>query len=311
MSSPLRIGLIGLDTSHAVAFTGLLNDPDAEHHIPGGKVVAAYPGGTADWPLSSSRVEGYTQQLRDDFGVAIESNPKQVAESTDLLLITAADGREHRKLLEQVAPLGRPTFVDKPFATSTADAEAMLQLADEHGFPLMSCSALRYAEVFTAALKDDTQGAVGGIDVFGPMILEPALPGLFWYGCHSVEMIVAAMGPGCREVRVSTTETTDTFSMIWDDGRVATLRGTRDGHLLFGLTLHRETGFQQVDIQAGQTPFYADMLKAILTSLPVGHSAVPHREMLEAVRIMEAGNRAREADTAITLEPLQPVSVTK
>jgi len=30
----LRIGLIGLDTSHVVAFSSLLNDPSQPDHIP-------------------------------------------------------------------------------------------------------------------------------------------------------------------------------------------------------------------------------------------------------------------------------------
>src|SRR5439155_1565158 len=33
----LRIGLIGLDTSHVIAFTKLLNDPKSPQHVPGGK----------------------------------------------------------------------------------------------------------------------------------------------------------------------------------------------------------------------------------------------------------------------------------
>jgi hypothetical protein len=38
----LRIGMIGLDTSHVVAFTELLNNPENPKHVPGGRVVAAF-----------------------------------------------------------------------------------------------------------------------------------------------------------------------------------------------------------------------------------------------------------------------------
>ncbi len=40
-----RIGMIGLDTSHVVAFTELLNNPANNY---GCKVVAGYPGGSDD-----------------------------------------------------------------------------------------------------------------------------------------------------------------------------------------------------------------------------------------------------------------------
>ncbi|HWI59844.1 MAG TPA: gfo/Idh/MocA family oxidoreductase, partial [Bacillota bacterium] len=55
----LRIGIIGCDTSHATAFTETLNNPDAKGHVPGGKVVAAFKGGSKDVPSSWSRIEQY------------------------------------------------------------------------------------------------------------------------------------------------------------------------------------------------------------------------------------------------------------
>ena len=42
----LKIGMIGLDTSHAVAFTKLLNDPNNPFHVTGGKVMMACPVGS-------------------------------------------------------------------------------------------------------------------------------------------------------------------------------------------------------------------------------------------------------------------------
>jgi len=41
-----RIGIIGLDGSHAVAFTKVFNDPAASPEYLGYKVVAAYPKGS-------------------------------------------------------------------------------------------------------------------------------------------------------------------------------------------------------------------------------------------------------------------------
>jgi len=68
----LRIGMIGLDTSHVIAFTQRFNSsPDDPNHVPGGKVVAAYKGGSDDIESSYSRVDGYTKQLQDEYGVTI------------------------------------------------------------------------------------------------------------------------------------------------------------------------------------------------------------------------------------------------
>src|ERR1051325_9921270 len=70
-AADLRIGMIGLDTSHVPAFTKLLNDPSDKNHVPGGKVVAAFKGGSKDIESSWSRVDKYTEQLQKEFGVKI------------------------------------------------------------------------------------------------------------------------------------------------------------------------------------------------------------------------------------------------
>ena len=52
----VRVGLIGLDTSHSPAFTKILNDPDAASDVAGYRVVAAYPNGSADIASSVRRI---------------------------------------------------------------------------------------------------------------------------------------------------------------------------------------------------------------------------------------------------------------
>ena len=62
-SADLRIGIIGCDTSHAVAFTKVINDAGDTNHVAGGKVVAAYRGGSQDIPASIKRVPEYAGKL--------------------------------------------------------------------------------------------------------------------------------------------------------------------------------------------------------------------------------------------------------
>ena len=71
MASFIRVGMVGLDTSHCPTFTRLLNDENDVYHVPGAKVVGAFPGGSTAFSLSYSRVEGFTEQLREGFGVTM------------------------------------------------------------------------------------------------------------------------------------------------------------------------------------------------------------------------------------------------
>ncbi len=67
----LRLGIIGTDTSHATAFTQLLNDPASADRVAGARVVAAYKGGSPDIAQSATRVEGYARDLQTKWGVEI------------------------------------------------------------------------------------------------------------------------------------------------------------------------------------------------------------------------------------------------
>lgn len=298
MTAPLTVGLIGLDTSHAPAFTKIFNDPGYEHHLPGYKVTAACPGASPDFELSYSRVEGFTKTLHEEYGVAILESPEAVAEQVDVVFITAVDGRTHRATFEKVAGSGKPTFIDKPFATSLEDARAIVRLAQEKNIALMSCSSLRYADRLAEALAANDEPVLG-VDAFGPMNLQAELPGLYWYGCHTAEMIIRVMGTGCAEVKATTTEHHDGIIGRWSDGRIASFRGMRDGHHRFGLTLHRASGPQFVDASAFTTPWYASMLKEVLPALAEGRWPVPAEELLAVVAFMEAANKSRETGTAV------------
>ncbi|MBN1555534.1 MAG: Gfo/Idh/MocA family oxidoreductase [Phycisphaerae bacterium] len=294
MRKPLKIGLIGLDTSHVEAFSRILNVESDPGHIPGGKVVAGFPGGSPDFDLSINRVEGYTSKLRDEFGVDILDTPQAVAERSDLVFINAVDGRVHRELFEKIVSYGRPTFIDKPFTVGAEDAETILALAKKQAVPVMSCSALRYADNFQEAIHaGDGRGAIVACDVCGPMDIRPPMPGLYWYGCHSVEMLVTAMGAGVKSVRAVSTETADLVTVEWSDGRVGSIRGLRGAHGTFGAVLHRKDAPTFVNASANQRPYYASLLEAILRSLPEGRSDIPAEEMITVIRILDAANESR------------------
>ncbi|MFT3789382.1 MAG: Gfo/Idh/MocA family oxidoreductase [Tepidisphaeraceae bacterium] len=291
MPSPHRIGLISLDTSHVSAFSKLLNDPTHEHHVPGVRVVAGFPGGSRDFPLSIDRVAGFTEELRRDRGVEIVESPEAVAEKSDLVFLMSCDGRVHRSLFERIARFDKPVFIDKPLATTSADAKAILDLAKSRNLPLMSCSSLRYAQGLSEALANG-RADILGCDVFGPLNEESRQTGFFWYGVHTVEMMIASMGVGCVQVRCLRMPDNDQLIAVWNDGRVASIRGLRNAHGKFGITLHRKEGPQIIDASAGR-PYYAGLLRAILASLPNRQTLIPQDEMLHVVKVIEAINVSR------------------
>lgn len=295
----LKIGLIGLDTSHVPAFTGLLNDADHPFHSEGGHVVAAFPGGSDDFALSRDRVAGFTDEIREKYGVEMLDSPAAVAQKCDAILLTSVDGRVHPQQFAEIASFGKPTFIDKPFAVSSKDARAMANLAQKHNVPLMSSSSLRYSQSLQDALQSESDWL--GVDVCGSMNIEPTQPGLFWYGIHTVEMIYTVLGRGCSHVSAESNEKFDVVTGVWNDGRMATLRGNRAGNGTFGVLLHGAQKSRFVDAYADPKPGYAGLLEKIMPFFQTGQAAVPIEETLEIIRFIEAANQARESGEKVEL----------
>ncbi|MFD0867620.1 Oxidoreductase family, NAD-binding Rossmann fold [Chlamydia abortus] len=297
----MKIGMIGLDTSHVPAFAELLNDANHAYHVPGAKVVVAYPGGSEDFELSISRVEGYTETLRNQYGVQIVNSPEEVAELSDAILLESVDGRVHREQFARIAPYGKPVFIDKPFTLSSQDAAEMFKLARQHNIPLMSCSALRYAEGLSEVLAAEDKGAIIGMDVYGPMAIQPTQPGLFWYGIHTVEMLFRTLGKGCLSVTATKNEDHDLVVGVWKDGRIATLRGNRKGNNRFGALIHREQDTQFVDVYAHPKPYYASMLERVMKMFASGVPDIDPEETEQIIRFIEAANESRETGKTVLL----------
>jgi predicted dehydrogenase len=289
----LRIGIIGLDTSHVEGFAAKLNDPGHPDHIPGGRLVAGFPGGSPDFPLSADRVGGFTRTLREKYGVEMLGSPREVAAAVDAVLHTSADGRVHLAQFLEYADLRRPVFMDKPFATTSADARAIAAIAREHRVPIFSSSTLRFGGSLRAALADAAGGRIIGADFFGPLYLQPTQPGFFWYGVHAAEMLYAALGAGCERVRVASTPDHDVTVGTWRDGRIGTLRGDRAGNKSFGGCVHREGANTWVDADAGLRPDVG-LAAQVMAFFRGGPAPVSLDEMVEVVRFLEAANESRD-----------------
>jgi predicted dehydrogenase len=301
--SAIRVGLIGLDTSHASTFTSILENPDDPFHIPGARVVAACPGGSPDMPISISRVAGFTSELRDKYGVRIMDAPEDVAEACDLVFILASDGRLHPELFRAVAGRGKPVFVDKPFAVSASDAKEMFTLAAETGTRVFASSAFRYADGLVNSLNSIREKGerVKTCRVRYWLQIQETQGRYFWYGIHGAEMLRAIMGPGVREVEATGSGDHDSITVWHDDGRQSSIIGSSiDG--TFDVTIETDKRGIRVDLTSSMPSLSARVLWAALDVLSEGQF---HRLWGATVAGSVSGprpGRALDPDAEQTLE---------
>jgi predicted dehydrogenase len=316
----LRAGIIGCDTSHVVAFTGLLNDPKAGPELADVKVVAAYPGGSDDIPASKDRLPKFVATLRDRYKVKIVDSIEELLKEVDVVLLESVDGRPHLKQVIPVLKAGKPVFIDKPVAGSLADALQIFALAKKYGVPCFSSSSLRFAAGTAGVKKDAKLGKVLGCDVYGPCSLEPHHPDLFWYGVHGVETLFTIMGTGCESVSRVHTKDVDLVTGKWQDGRVGTFRGIRKGASGYGATVFGEKAVVAIDAYRGPKVIAADvtkvpdkkkssgssygpLVKEIVTFFKTGQAPVSAEETIEIFAFMEAADESkRQGGRPVRLE---------
>jgi len=290
----IKVGMVGLDTSHCPAFTRMLNDAANPYYVPGAQVVGAYPGGSELFSNSRNRVEGFTAQLRDEFGIQMYDSIPALAADVDAILLESVDGRQHLAQFIQTA-VGKPVYIDKPLTTSSSEAVEIACIAQHSDTPIMSCSSLRYA----AGIVDLAPGgAVLSCEAFGPAALLDDYPGLFWYGIHSAEMLFAFMGTGCQAARCIATPELDVVIGEWEDGRIGLLKGTRLGKGQFGCVVHTEEG-NACGMALSTPPYYFGLMQQVVRFFETRTSPIDVGETLEIIAFLEAADASRAQGGAV------------
>lgn len=295
-ANEIKVGIIGLDTSHVIAFTKSMNDPTAEGALAKCHVIAAYPKGSPDIESSTSRVPKYTEEIQK-FGVEIVDSISALLKKVDAVLLETNDGRPH---LEQVLPVlksGKRVFIDKPIAGSLADAILIFKASEKYGVPLFSSSSLRYGPG-TQRVHEGEIGKVLEAQTGSPASIEETHPDLFWYGVHGVESLFTVMGTGCLSVSRSTTEEGNIrVEGKWGDNRTGIFE-ERKG---FGGTAKGTEG----ELEVGTSPGYGPLLVEIAKYFDTGEIPVEPAETLEIFAFMEAADESkRQAGAEVTLQSI-------
>lgn len=284
--SPLRIGLIGMDTSHVPAFTKLFHDPDASGDLAGFRVVAGLPDGS-DTPMSRDRIEGFTNEARE-LGVEIVDSVEALIERSDRLMILSVDGRIHRRQAEALFAAGKPVFVDKPVAGNLGDCLAIYEAAEARSIPCFSASSTRFGPRIADPAWREEVGKVTGTTSWGPLAYQAGQPELFFYGIHGIEALFTAMGPGCESVTRVKTPVHDLVTGVWTDGRVGVYRGLLQGDKSYGLTIHGEKAI----VNLVEEPSYEALCREIGRFFKTGAPPVTATETLEIYAFMEAADES-------------------
>ena len=280
----IKIGLIGLDTSHSPAFTKFVNDP-SNPKMKGFKVSHAYPHGSSKIESSASRIPQYTTEIKA-LGVEVVDTLQKVIDSSDVIMLMTNDGTLHVEQIMPVLKARKPVFVDKPVAARLADVIRIYDAVKKYNVPMFSSSPLRYLEGAQKVRNENAVGRVIGAEAYSPQKTEPSHTDLFWYGIHGVEILYTLMGTGCESIKRITGNEQDTVVGIWKDGRIGTYKGDLQTRQYYGGTAYGTTGVLPV----GPFNGYQALVEVVIQFFRDGKPPVTPDETIELYTFMEAAD---------------------
>lgn len=288
-AADIRIGIIGTDTSHVIAFSKILNDPKHPDHIPGARIVAAYKGGSKDIESSANRVEKYAEELARDHKVEIVPDIAILLAKVDAVLLESVDGRPHLEQAKPVIAAGKPLFIDKPLAATLEDAVEISSLAKAKGVKWFSSSSLRWAKSLMPMVQPGIKGAV----VWGPGPLEEHhYLELGWYAIHASDMLFTLMGKGCETVTRTYSLDQDEITCRWSDGRIGTVRALRPYADFGAVVFTKDNKIMQSPAKFEYS--YVPLVKEFVQFFQTGKVPVDPEETLEIFAFLDAAQKSRE-----------------
>ena len=284
----IRVGLIGLDTSHVTAFTKIINDPKAKGPLANARVTAAFRGGSPDIPSSSERIDKFTDTLTQQYGVKLYPTIAGLCKNVDAIMLESVDGRPKVRQAIPVIDAGLPLYIDKPMASSLADVLFIFDYAKKKGVPIFSSSSLRYGKT-TQAARAGALGKIMHAETFSPVSIEARHPDLFWYGVHGCESLFTVMGPGCETVERRTT----------GDGKIEVIgkwKGGRTGIFREGKGYGGHAKGTLGEGEVGEYDGYAPLVVEAVRMFQTGKVPVDPQETIELFAFMEAADESKRQD---------------
>lgn len=209
--------------------------------------------------------------------LCVLSSIDAMAGKVDGVMVPASSNPElHEELFHLVAPLKVPVFMDKPFADNAETARRIFQASRELGVPVMSSSALRFAEEVKEALTRhphplSVQTWGGWNDRFDEFVIHP------------VELLVSVMGADIASVSRKSRHGIHTFDVDYRDGRFGSVV-FHPGQQPYEFTVADSSGWSHFKIES---KFFVRTLEGILDFFQTGQPSPAPEETLAVMALID------------------------
>ena len=287
----LRLGAVGVDSSHLPEFTRRVAELNRRGETRC-RVTAFWQAPEQDMP--AEQVDAWVAEARSQGAEPVE-DLETMLDHVDGVMVLAVAGHKHLALAESAIRRGLPTYIDKPLACDVAEARRIRQMSIEHAAPCYSASSLRFATE-PRTIDRDALGELKAVDAFGPGELHRLMPGVLFYGVHTIEMVDAIWGPGVEAVAAEHHADRDLVRLRYTDGRFAHLRLERAGAYDFGATVHGERAISWFKVDFANV--YDRLVDALAHFFETHEPPVALERTVENVAVMVAANASMDRSGA-------------
>ncbi|MBM3460202.1 MAG: Gfo/Idh/MocA family oxidoreductase [Armatimonadetes bacterium] len=275
----IRVGIVGSDNSHALAFSQLLNTEkgQGDPRWADARCVAIY--GT-----DKARNEEVAEKARIPH---ISPTVEDMLDRVDAAMVVWRHGDLHASHALPFLRAGKPVFVDKPFAIKLEDCKAMLEAAHYFGAPITSYSTTRWTPAIQALLarKEEFGDLLMG-QVSGPADLNSEYGGVFFYANHAVEMMFQLFGHGAAGIYAREGQGNVNGVVRWPDGKLVNLNLHKSARATYSATVHGAKGWVSSTIDIGGC--YADGLDVFLKMVRSKVRPLTDEQLTEPTRLLHA-----------------------
>lgn len=283
MTAPgCRLGFVDycLDNFHADIYLKMLRGPLADRGFSIAGATAEIVEPSREW-AKSNEIQ-YYDDLTD------------LNSQVDKFIVLAPSNPEvHLGICERVFAFGKPTFVDKTFAPDIETARQIFDLADQHGIPVQTTSALRTTNV---------QQEIRSREISLKQLVVWA-GGSSWdeYGIHPVELVISCLGPEVRGVMRTGPVDFPTLVLEYTDGRTAVIVFNPANHVPFQAALTTTEGTETITVDDSR--LFQDAAAAILDFFEAGKPLIDRAETLAVRRVLDVALSEQANNRMFALEP--------
>ncbi len=281
-----RIGIIGSENSHAMAFSEAFNLSGAYEDI---KVTAVW-----------GEDQEASRKIHDKCGVEI-MRPEEMLPNVDAVMVTSRNGKLHPGYVRPFIEAGKPAFIDKPIANDAHEAEEVMNLARQKGVPLMGGSSLKLVDGTLAARafaqEQAVKGELIGGYVFAPVSMVNDYGGFYFYASHLVEIALTVFGYAPLTVTASRGATG--VCVILDYAAFAVSLQFTEGVYNYGSVVLGKSACDMRQITLAnayerEVAHFAEMLRT-------GHMPQPYSEIAMPVHVLNAIEKAYASGASCTI----------